>query len=311
MTERMTHHFVRHHPGVPRESKAKEPGVAPRCFVHRRHLSSLIRRSLVTPLAQMAPSRSWLSGSLGRSPDFRRVRRALRISNQRTVPGRAAAYNCGDMSRAFAPAPSRQCGQRRSVILTIRSATAAIGRVKPRSRRIAALVASAVVSFGVLGFSNPAGSVPVPWKNCGTAGDPVAVQRFDASVWPPQAGRPLTLIVAWTLERDIDEGDFGVLTVGTSPLDFQSQLPLSLFAEWTLAEEMVRGINGPRNIALPSFFPFPVFLTLQSEHSGPHSETSTFTVPAWLAGKVFALHFAAYDLANDELVCQNVTVPIK
>jgi len=174
-----------------------------------------------------------------------------------------------------------------------------------------AVVVIVAVSVGILGFSDPAGAVPVPWQNCGTAGDPVAIQKFDASVWPPRAGRPLSLNVAWTLGRDIGEGDFGIFSIGTSPPDFQDQLPLSLFAKWTLADEMVRGINGPRNITLPSFFPLPVFLPLLPEPPGPHTENSSFTVPAWLTGKTFTLHFAAYDLANNQLLCQNVTVPIK
>lgn len=36
-----------------------------------------------------------------------------------------------------------------------------------------------------------AGAVPVPYKNCGKAGDILSVQKVDASVWPPPTAAPL------------------------------------------------------------------------------------------------------------------------
>jgi hypothetical protein len=40
-------------------------------------------------------------------------------------------------------------------------------------------------------FVPPAGAVPVPYKNCGKAGDILQVTTLDASVWPPPIAVPL------------------------------------------------------------------------------------------------------------------------
>ena len=45
--------------------------------------------------------------------------------------------------------------------------------------------------FAAISLSAPTAAVPIPWKNCGKAGDLLSIQQSDASVWPPSVAAPV------------------------------------------------------------------------------------------------------------------------
>src|SRR6185312_12503512 len=68
---------------------------------------------------------------------------------------------------------------------------------------MAKLVAGVVLAFVALAVA-----VPVPWKNCGGAGDVISVQQVDASVWPPVHGQKITLAVKAVIGAAIPDATF-------------------------------------------------------------------------------------------------------
>ena len=139
------------------------------------------------------------------------------------------------------------------------------------------VVVSLVASGTLIGLSRPAGAVPIPWKNCGTAGDPISVVKFDASVWPPQRGHPITLSYQWVASRAIDPSAYEVVTL-SSP-------------------------SGPQ---------FPLWLPVVPLPAGPYSGSTTFTVPRWLpSGTVLVVHRVWFDGDGTRLACMDVTIPVK
>jgi hypothetical protein len=48
-----------------------------------------------------------------------------------------------------------------------------------------------LTAVSLLALVTPTGAAPVPFKNCGKAGDILTIQTMDASVWPPQTAAPL------------------------------------------------------------------------------------------------------------------------
>jgi hypothetical protein len=53
-----------------------------------------------------------------------------------------------------------------------------------RLSRRAALAAAAILAC----CAGPLRAVPIPWKNCGQAGDIISIQSLNASIWPPRGG---------------------------------------------------------------------------------------------------------------------------
>jgi len=67
--------------------------------------------------------------------------------------------------------------------------------VKSRLLRLAA-TAAAILAF----FAARARAVPIPFINCGQAGDIISLQALDASIWPPRGGTAAPLEAAATYD---------------------------------------------------------------------------------------------------------------
>jgi len=142
-----------------------------------------------------------------------------------------------------------------------------------------AAVALVAASIGSIVVATRADAVPVPWKNCGSPSDPIAVQQFDTSVWPPQSGKAITVNLRFIVAHDIGV-DHDELTM--SPPNPQRVLRL-------LAPLRARRFAA-----------------------GPHSSRASFRVPLKVqAGSVFSVHFAIFDRAGAQDFCLDMTVPIK
>lgn len=142
-----------------------------------------------------------------------------------------------------------------------------------------AAVALVAAPIGSIVVATRADAVPVPWKNCGSPSDPIAVQQFDSSVWPPQRGKSDVVNLKFNVARDIDV-DHDDLTMSPP--------------------------NPQRLLRLLS--------PLRARHfaAGPHSTTTSFRVPLKTpAGSVFSVHFAIFDRAGARDFCLDMTVPIK
>ena len=139
-----------------------------------------------------------------------------------------------------------------------------------------AAVAMVAASLASLSFSGAAEAVPVPWKNCGTASDPIVVTKFDASVWPPQRGQPETLQWAYNVSRDI-----------------------------VVRREI--WIVAPRGLGrIPTPFDARVI------RAGPYTSSDTFTVSDSIpAGSVFSVHLSIFDNTWTKVFCLAMVVPIK
>jgi hypothetical protein len=143
------------------------------------------------------------------------------------------------------------------------------------------VVVSVIAASTLIGFADAAGAVPVPFKNCGQPGDAISIQSFNASVWPPQRGKPLTLTYRWNLGRDVAPG-------GTDSI---SMTPAS--------GHKLKDMLMPRRLKghLPA---------------GPRDESLTFIVPRGLRpGSVYVMHRVAFNADGTRLLCMDLTVPIK
>jgi len=142
----------------------------------------------------------------------------------------------------------------------------------------------ALVAVGLVALPSAAGAVPIPWKNCGSATDLIKVSKTDASVWPPQAGKSITLSIDFTLDENIS-GGYAFITVGpTTGSSFQPGEPL--------------------------------VMPLRPEKAGPYAPANgpngiTLTVPQSAAGMIYSVSFDARDTAGARLICAQATVPIK
>ena len=163
-------------------------------------------------------------------------------------------------------------------------------RVRFRLARF--LVATAVACGILIGVSGPAWAVPVPWTNCGQAGDPIMFSRFDASVWPPQGGQPETFVNRWNLLVTINRGAYDMVTE-TLPSGqiIRYRTPFVLFPP--LPGALAPALTRP---------PIPV---------GPHGDSFTFTVPQLPAGSVYGFHIVGFNNDATRLFCMDLNVPIK
>ena len=152
-----------------------------------------------------------------------------------------------------------------------------------------ALLISGLLLLGIVRVPTTAGAVPVPWRNCGAAGDLISVQEADASVWPPQAGQTMTVVIKAVLGQSIS-GGFAVLIVNQQKPQFP-YLRLRVF----------------RVLPIPPLLAGPI-----QPHIPPTGPDGiTFLVPAWLGGKTFQIDLDAYDTAGARLICVQATLPIK
>jgi hypothetical protein len=139
-----------------------------------------------------------------------------------------------------------------------------------------AAVAMVAASVGSILFSGAAEGVPVPWKNCGTPSDPIVVTKFDASVWPPQRGKPETLSWAYNVSRDI-----------VVRREFQIVEP-------------------------PGLGKIPTPLNARLIKAGPYTGSNTFTVSDSIpSGSVFSVQFLIFDRTWTQVFCLGMVIPIK
>lgn len=164
------------------------------------------------------------------------------------------------------------------------------------------LVATSLAIFGsILAVPTAAWAVPVPWKNCGTAGDAISIQRLDASVWPPQRGRPLTLRTAWVLSEALSRGSYENVST-TSPTgrvndnSLAFRPPIGVLFEYALFGHN-SGREGP-SVPVPA---------------GPYNQTLTVKVPSKRPSAVepVEVHMTAFDASGRQILCMQLIVPFK
>jgi len=108
----------------------------------------------------------------------------------------------------------------------------------------------------------PAAAVPVPYKNCGHAGDILSVAKLDASVWPPPTAAPLA----------------GVATIDpvTGALT-NLHLLLPLAVNWTFdSGNLATGLQYGF-VALPASVPLTITSPPLPVAAGPYTATRTFS----------------------------------
>ena len=143
------------------------------------------------------------------------------------------------------------------------------------------IIRSSVIAWmAIVLWVVPAFAVPIPWRNCGKPTDVVMVTRANASVWPPQSGKDITLSFQATLASDITEIT-GTLTV-----------------TYTLP-------NGDTHQQVHTWNNAPVGQT-----AGPFNYPYTQVVDA-PSGTIYTLHLFLQDQNGNEGICADVTVPIK
>lgn len=163
------------------------------------------------------------------------------------------------------------------------------------------LAAASLALFGsIIAVPTAAWAVPVPWRNCGTAGEAISIQRFDASVWPPQSNEPLTLNFTWSLSETLNK-DSREHVVTTWPsgrlsdrwLRFESPVAV-------LFDDALFGHKAPfQNMRLP----IP---------PGPYSQSLTLTVPKnGSASQPIGVDLTGFDGSGRQVVCMQLTVPVK
>jgi hypothetical protein len=123
-------------------------------------------------------------------------------------------------------------------------------------------------------------AVPLPWRNCGSPTDDLQLTRVDASVWPPQHGAPITLVVGGLLGETITG----------------------------LGGSVAVSVDGIPVIHMTR----PVATLRQPIAAGPFTKTTSFTVPRWIpSGTILVVHATATDQNGHEVTCIDATVPIK
>ncbi|MGH9919405.1 MAG: ML domain-containing protein [Nitrososphaerales archaeon] len=154
-------------------------------------------------------------------------------------------------------------------------------RLRATSAAVALLLG--VTGFSVVGLQTAAWAVPLPYKNCGTATDPIQIQSFDASVWPPQAGKPLTLSYRWLTTVEINKGAY----------------------VWDTTT-----VSGVQRIFRRPFHPLPPTTELPVP-PGPYTGETTITIPDQVEGLTFHIHVVLHNRDGSTLACLGFVVPIK
>jgi hypothetical protein len=126
--------------------------------------------------------------------------------------------------------------------------------------------------------------VPVPWKNCGGAGDVITVQQVDASVWPPVHGQKITLAVKAVIGAAIPDGNY------------QAQIKLGPI---TILDKKGKISADFKDVKLP----IP---------AGPINQNITIDVPKEIpAGITVSAHVVLTSTAGPRAICVDVTIPFK
>ena len=138
----------------------------------------------------------------------------------------------------------------------------------------------------------------MPWRNCGSAGDAIAIQKLDASVWPPQAGKPLTLSYGLTLSRTLTDGSFERVRTTSPAGSGATWTPFQLPVEQVFSF----GLTGHR--ATPGgTLPLP---------AGPYSRSLTLSVPSNVpVGSTVTVNMVGHDVTGHEVVCMQLVIPFK
>jgi hypothetical protein len=110
----------------------------------------------------------------------------------------------------------------------------------------------------------PAAAVPIPYHNCGKAGDILSVQLMDASVWPPPTAAPLAAMATF----DPATGQLTNLRVF-----------LLFGADWVFDSGSLPTGLGSGFVLLPASVPMSVTSPPLPLAAGPYSLTHTFTSP--------------------------------
>jgi len=127
-------------------------------------------------------------------------------------------------------------------------------------------------------------NVPIPYKNCGKAGDKLTITKADASIWPPKVGAPITVNVNATLSQDITGGKYEakVKILGLQILDEKGK---------------IEDIAKKYNITLPI-------------KAGPYGLSKTVTVPAWVPKGDIDVFVQTFNSKGDEIECIEVTAKL-
>ena len=118
-----------------------------------------------------------------------------------------------------------------------------------------------LVGVMLSGFVASVGAVPVPYKNCGKAGDIMQVLLLDASVWPPPTAAPL----AGTATIDPATGQLTNL-----------QVRLLYGLNWTFDSGSVSTGLASGFVPLPASVPLRVTSPNLPVAAGPYNTTQTF-----------------------------------
>jgi len=132
--------------------------------------------------------------------------------------------------------------------------------------------------------SNVEVNVPVPYKNCGKAGDKFTITKADASVWPPKVGAPITVTFNGTLSQDITGGKYElkVKVLGLQIIDDKGT---------------IQDIAKKYNITLPI-------------KAGPYGIHTTTTVPAWVPKGDIDVFVQSFNQNNAEIQCTEVVAKL-
>jgi len=127
--------------------------------------------------------------------------------------------------------------------------------------------------------------VPIPYTNCGAAGDHIKVVSATANAWPPTTNSNVALSLNAVLDENVSGGSYS--------------LQLS-FDGFQIVNQQGQ-ISALPNVTLPI-------------HSGPIAINQNFTLPSIVgAGSSISLQASATDQNNAELLCIKIdfTVPSK
>jgi len=119
--------------------------------------------------------------------------------------------------------------------------------------------------------------IPIPFKNCGKAGDKLTVTKAEASVWPPKVGAPITVALNATLSQDVSGGKYEakVKFMGLQIIDQKGTI-----------EEVAKQFN----------------LTLPIK-AGAYGLYRTETIPAIVPKAPIEVWIQAFNQKGDQIMC--------
>jgi len=141
-------------------------------------------------------------------------------------------------------------------------------------RLLSVLVVSAVLAL----------SVPIPYKNCGQAGDKLQITKADASIWPPHVGQAITVNLNATLTQDISGGKYEikVKVLGIQIMDEKGA---------------IQDIAKKYNVTLPI-------------KAGPYGISRTVTVPSWVPKGDIDVFVQTFNQNGAEIQCTQVVAKL-